>query len=102
LSTEIHFGLFERHPVFGSVAPLMLRSHSVCPRSNRHRTHRTRFASSSAEERSFTTASDGAVGADPEPKVKMKFSGPAIRALILIIVGCLGDPQQHSGLTREA
>jgi hypothetical protein len=31
----------------------------------------------------------------------MEFSGPAIRALILIIVGFLGDPQQHTGLTRS-
>jgi len=36
----------------------------------------------------------------PSPRVRMEFSGPAIRALILIIVGFLGDPQQHTGLTR--
>ena len=43
---------------------------------------------------------DGTVGADPEPQGQDGVSGPAIRALILIIVGFLGDPQQHTGLTR--
>jgi hypothetical protein len=36
----------------------------------------------------------------PSPTVRMEFCGPAIRALILIIVGFFGDPQQHTGLTR--
>ena len=43
---------------------------------------------------------DGTVGADPEPQGQDGVSGPAIRALILIIVGFLGDLQQHTGLTR--
>ena len=36
----------------------------------------------------------------PSPTVRMEFCGPAIRALILIIVGFFGNLQQHTGLTR--
>ncbi|MGA2986127.1 MAG: hypothetical protein ABSG32_20165 [Terriglobia bacterium] len=36
----------------------------------------------------------------PSPTVRMEFCGPAIRALILIIVVFFGDPQQHTGLMR--
>jgi len=66
----------------------------VPPKHRRRRAHRTRFTSPPAgEERSFMTARGMALLAPiPSPTVRMEFCGPAIRALILIIVGFFGDP----------